>query len=94
MLQSLRADSTSMDAMNRIMECIRVADAEDYMAWEANNPDAKRKTLSNLVGHVQSAMKQIVQSYAEQFVEKRVTLGILISLMLVKCDQHHASSPT
>ena len=82
---------TSRDAMNRIMECIRVADVEDYIAWKTNNPDAKVKTLSNLVGHFQSAIKQSFQSYAEQLVEKGITLGVLISWILVKCVHHHAS---
>ena len=82
---------TTMDAMNRITECIRVADAEDYIAWKTNNPDAKSKTLSNLVDYVQSAIKQILQSYAEQLVEKGIPLGVLISWIIVKCDHHHAS---
>ena len=46
--------------------------------------DVKRKTLSNLVGHSESAMKLILQSYA-------VPLGVRDSLMIVKCDQHLAS---
>ena len=36
-------------------------------------------------------MKLILQSYAEQLVEKEIPLGVLISWIIVKCDQHHAS---
>lgn len=82
---------TSRDAMNRIMKCIQVADVEDYIAWKTNNPDAKVKTLSDLVGHFQSAVKQSFQSYAEQLVAKGIDLGVLISWILVKCVHYNAS---
>ena len=83
--------STSMDALNGIRRCILGADAEDYKSWKFRNRHAKRKTISNLVGHLQSSMRAAFHNSAEPPVPRGIPMEVLTAWLILKCDLPGAS---
>ena len=77
--------STSMDALNGIRRCIVWADAEDYKSWKFRNRHAKRKTISNLVGHLQSSMRAAFHNSAERHVLRGIPMEVLAAWLILKC---------
>ena len=58
-----------------------------------NHPHAKRKTVSALVGRVQSNIKHAFQSSAKESALRRIPLEVLISIPVEAflCNMHKAS---
>ena len=83
--------STSMDALNGIRRCILWADAEDYKSWKFRNRHAKRKTISNLVGHLQSSMRAAFHNSAERHVPGGIPIKVLTAWLILECDHPGAS---
>ena len=83
--------STSMDALNGIRRCIVWADAEDYKSWKISNRHAKRKTINNLVGHLQSSMRAAFHNSAERPVPRGLPMAVLTAWLILKCDHPGAS---
>ena len=82
---------TSADTMNQLIQCIHAAEAEEFASWNTGNPHEKRKTLSNLVGHLQSSIKQALHDSAEQPVQKGIRFEVLAGWLIHKCVQKQAS---
>ena len=82
----IRTHSTSMDALNGIRRCIVWADAEDYKSWKISNPYAKRKTISNLVGHLESSIRAAFHNSAEPPVPRGIPMEVLTAWLILKCD--------
>ena len=82
---------TSADTLNQIIQCIHAAEAEEFASWKTGNPHEKRKTLSNLVGHLQSSIKQALHDSAEQPVQKGIRFEVLAGWLIHKCVQKQAS---
>ena len=51
------APVTSADALEDIENCIRIIDTGVYWRWRSQNSQEPRKTVSNLVGHISSAIR-------------------------------------
>ena len=81
----------SMDALNGIRRCIVWADVEDYQRWKISNPYAKRKTISNLVGHLQSFMRAAFHNGAERPFPRGIPMEVLTAWLILKCDLAGAS---
>ena len=81
---------TSADTLNRIIQCIHAADAEEFASWKTSNPHEKRKSLSNLVGHLQSSIKHALHDSAEQPVQKELRFEVLAGWLIHKCVQKQA----
>ena len=88
------AHSTSMDALNAIKQCILSADAEYYNNWKISDPYLKRKTIINLVGHLQSSMKAALHFSAVQPVSQGIPIEVLTAWLIFKCDHTGASIAT
>ena len=82
---------TSADTLNRIIQCIHAADAEEFASWKTGNPHEKRKTLSNLVGHLQSSIKHAFHDSATPPVQKELRFEVLAGWLIHKCVQKQAS---
>ena len=85
------AEPTTIDALLRMQEIIFAADVQDYVNWKLHNAQSTRKTLSNLVGHIQAAMRHSFQCSAEQPAPQGIPFRVLIGWLLFKCDSHSAS---
>ena len=84
---------TSADTLLDIEDCIRAADARDYDHWRRKNPQEPRKSVGNLVGHIQSAFRQRFESSAEQpasSAEPRVPLVVLLGWLAEKIKSNGA----
>ena len=77
---------SSLDALMDIQHCILSANARDYATWKRNNPHEKRKTWSNLLGHVQVAIRHRFASNAEQPAQRGIPLEVLLGWMVSKFD--------
>ena len=83
----------SAETLLDIQECICAADARDYHYWRRKNPQEPRKSVSNLVGHIQSAFRQRFESSADQpalIAEPRVPFDILLGWLGDKIASHGA----
>jgi hypothetical protein len=85
------AQCMSNDVVLRMQGSISSADANDYARWINDNPTA-RKTLSNLVGHIQVSMRHAFQSSAEQPAPKGIPFSVLVGWLLWKCHSRNQAS--
>ena len=77
---------TSLDALADIEQCIYAADASHFITWKRHHPYEKRQSCSDLVGHIQSAIRQRFACSAEQPDEQGIPLEVLLGALIVKFD--------
>ena len=77
---------TSLDALADIEQCIHAADASHFIMWKRDHPYEKRQSCSDLVGHIQSAIRQRFVSSAEQPDQQGIPLEVLLGALIVKFD--------
>jgi hypothetical protein len=77
---------TSLDALADIEQCIHAADASHFIMWKRDHPYEKRQSCSDLVGHIQSAIRLRFVSSAEQPDQQGIPLEVLLGALIVKFD--------
>ena len=85
------ATATSVDVLHEMKDCILSANPQSFERWRANNPQFARKTLSGLIGHIQSAIRHGFESSAEQPVQQGIPFIILIGWLLFKVQKQNVS---
>ena len=86
----LASSHTSLEALETVQERICSARASDYIHWKRKRPQEPRKSVSSLVGHIQSAIRQIFESCAEQQlvvdVKPKVPFVVLLGWLAEKLN--------
>ena len=95
MRTSSAAQDTSTDTIKRIIPCMESADEEYSTMWKNSTPQIlgarQRKTWSNLVGHILSAIKQSFFNSTELPAQLGISLAVLNGWLISRCDKRHAS---
>ena len=82
------ASSLSTDVLNNMQDAIKIFTAQEYLDWKRKHPHAQRKTLANLVGHIDTAMKHAFHCSVEQRAQRGIPFEALIGWLICKCDKN------
>ena len=71
-----------------MQDCIATLTAKDFLNWKSKHPDMKRQTLDYLVYNIDTAVKHIFYSNAEQPAQHGIPFEVLIGWLIMKCDEN------